>query len=153
MEQATEAKNHSEAFGGNYENFFYCVLCVFCVTVSAAQAIAATTPPKGAVLTWHDDNFRTGWQQQETILTRRLLAVCDFRMGWCLQIKSTHSRSSYQASSMATTLFLWPTNRIGSSRSNSDTGAIIKRSILGVRSRGRLIAGIMGAMWELIPLQ
>jgi hypothetical protein len=37
--------------------------------LSAAQAIAATTPPKGAVLTWHDDNFRTGWQQQETILT------------------------------------------------------------------------------------
>jgi hypothetical protein len=34
----------------------------------ATQAIAATTPPKGAVLTWHDDNFRTGWQQQETIL-------------------------------------------------------------------------------------
>jgi hypothetical protein len=33
-----------------------------------AHAIAAA-PPKGAVLTWHDDNFRTGWQQQETILT------------------------------------------------------------------------------------
>jgi len=42
--------------------FFALILC-------AAQAIAATTPPKGAVLTWHDDNFRTGWQQQETILT------------------------------------------------------------------------------------
>ena len=41
----------------------------FALTVSAAQAIAATTPPKGAVLTWHNDNFRTGWQQQETILT------------------------------------------------------------------------------------
>ena len=37
--------------------------------VCAAQAIAATTPPKGSVLTWHDDNFRTGWQQQEAILT------------------------------------------------------------------------------------
>jgi hypothetical protein len=34
-----------------------------------AQAVAATTPPNGAVLTWHNDNFRTGWQQQETILT------------------------------------------------------------------------------------
>jgi len=33
------------------------------------QATAATTPPKDAVLTWHDDNFRTGWQQSETILT------------------------------------------------------------------------------------
>ena len=33
------------------------------------QATAAATPPKGAVLTWHGDNFRTGWQQQETILT------------------------------------------------------------------------------------
>ena len=42
--------------------FFALILC-------AAQAIAATTPPKGAVLTWHNDNFRTGWQQQETILT------------------------------------------------------------------------------------
>jgi hypothetical protein len=41
--------------------FFALILC-------AAQAIAAT-PPNGAVLTWHDDNFRTGWQQQETILT------------------------------------------------------------------------------------
>ena len=41
----------------------------FALIVSAAQAIAATTPPKGAVLTWHNDNFRTGWQQQETILT------------------------------------------------------------------------------------
>lgn len=35
----------------------------------AVQAIAATAPPLGAVLTWHDDNFRTGWQQQETALT------------------------------------------------------------------------------------
>jgi hypothetical protein len=35
----------------------------------AAKAIAATTPPNGAVLTWHNDNFRTGWQQQERILT------------------------------------------------------------------------------------
>jgi hypothetical protein len=34
----------------------------------AAQAVAAS-PPNGAVLTWHDDNFRTGWQQQETNLT------------------------------------------------------------------------------------
>jgi hypothetical protein len=42
--------------------FFPAILC-------AAHATAATTPPKGAVLTWHDDNFRTGWQQQETILT------------------------------------------------------------------------------------
>jgi hypothetical protein len=42
--------------------FFALILC-------ATQAVAATTPPKGAVLTWHDDNFRTGWQQQETILT------------------------------------------------------------------------------------
>ena len=41
----------------------------FALIFSLAQAIAATTPPKGAVLTWHNDNFRTGWQQQETILT------------------------------------------------------------------------------------
>src|SRR6516165_8807782 len=42
--------------------FFALILC-------AAQAIGQTTPPKGAVLTWHNDNFRTGWQQQETSLT------------------------------------------------------------------------------------
>jgi hypothetical protein len=34
-----------------------------------AEAVAASAPPNGAVLTWHNDNFRTGWQQQETILT------------------------------------------------------------------------------------
>jgi hypothetical protein len=37
--------------------------------LSVAQAIAVTTPPNGAVLTWHDDNFRTGWLQRETILS------------------------------------------------------------------------------------
>jgi hypothetical protein len=42
--------------------FFALILCV-------AQAIAATAPPNGAVLTRSTDNFRTGWQQQETILT------------------------------------------------------------------------------------
>jgi hypothetical protein len=42
--------------------FFALVLC-------AVQTIAATTPPKDAILTWHGDNFRTGWQQSETILT------------------------------------------------------------------------------------
>ena len=42
--------------------FFALILC-------ATQVIAATTPPKGAVLTRSNDNFRTGWQQQETILT------------------------------------------------------------------------------------
>ena len=41
----------------------------FALILYAAQTIAATPPPNGAVLTWHDDNFRTGWQQQETILT------------------------------------------------------------------------------------
>ena len=41
----------------------------FALMLCSVQAIAATTPPKGAVLTWHDDNFRTGWQQQETTLT------------------------------------------------------------------------------------
>src|SRR6516165_5087511 len=41
----------------------------FALILCAAQALAATTPPKGAVLTWHDDNLRTGWQQQETTLT------------------------------------------------------------------------------------
>jgi hypothetical protein len=37
----------------------------FALTLCAARA----APPPGAVLTWHDDNFRTGWQQQETLLT------------------------------------------------------------------------------------
>jgi hypothetical protein len=45
------------------------VPCVFfALTLYAAQALAQT-PPKGAVLGWHNDNFRTGWQQGETILT------------------------------------------------------------------------------------
>ena len=41
----------------------------FALMLCSAQAIAQTSPPKGAVLTWHDDNLRTGWQQQETILS------------------------------------------------------------------------------------
>ena len=41
----------------------------FALPLCSPQAIAQTSPPKGAVLTWHDDNLRTGWQQQETILT------------------------------------------------------------------------------------
>jgi hypothetical protein len=41
----------------------------FTLTLCSAQAVAQTSPPKGAVLTWHDDNLRTGWQQQETILS------------------------------------------------------------------------------------
>jgi hypothetical protein len=44
-------------------------LVFFALTLCSPQAIAAATPPKGAVLTWHGDNLRTGWQQQETILT------------------------------------------------------------------------------------
>ena len=40
----------------------------FALMLCWVPAIAATTPPKGAVLTWHNDNLRTGWQQQETIL-------------------------------------------------------------------------------------
>jgi hypothetical protein len=47
----------------------FCSSVFFALILCAAQAVATTTPPKGAVLTWHDDNFRTGWQQQETILT------------------------------------------------------------------------------------
>jgi hypothetical protein len=43
------------------------VLCV--LMLSSVQAMAGATPPKGAVLTWHDDNLRTGWQQQESTLT------------------------------------------------------------------------------------
>ena len=41
----------------------------FALLLCSAQAVAQTSPPKGAVLTWHDDNLRTGWQQQETLLT------------------------------------------------------------------------------------
>ena len=39
----------------------------FALLLWAGEAVAASPSP-GAVLTWHDDNFRTGWQQQETIL-------------------------------------------------------------------------------------
>ena len=55
--------------GGKYEDLFACVLCVFRAHSLCGSGHSAATPPKGAVLTWHDDNFRTGWQQQETILT------------------------------------------------------------------------------------
>ena len=41
----------------------------FALLLCSAQAVAQTSPPKGAVLTWHNDNLRTGWQQQETVLT------------------------------------------------------------------------------------
>src|ERR1700722_4145802 len=44
-------------------------LVFFTLMLCSAQAVAQTSPPKGAVLTWHDDNLRTGWQQQETILS------------------------------------------------------------------------------------
>jgi hypothetical protein len=46
--------------------------------LGVAQPTAATTPPKGAVLTWHDDNFRTGWQQQETVLTTSTVSSLQF---------------------------------------------------------------------------
>jgi len=39
------------------------------VPVPPAEALETLPqPPPGAVLTWHNDNFRTGWQQQETFL-------------------------------------------------------------------------------------
>jgi hypothetical protein len=47
----------------------------FALPLCSPQAIAQTSPPKGAVLTWHDDNLRTGWQQQETILTTSTLGT------------------------------------------------------------------------------
>jgi hypothetical protein len=50
----------------------------FALILYSAQAIAATTPPKGAVLTWHDDNFRTGWQQQETILSTSTISSLQY---------------------------------------------------------------------------
>ena len=125
--------------------FFALILC-------AAQGIAATTPPKGAVLTRSNDNFRTGWQQQETILTPSTISSLRLSHGCCLQIRSTPSRSSYQASSMATTLFLSPTNRIGSTRSTQSLAPFLERSILGVRSRSRRVAGVE-RMWELVRLR
>jgi hypothetical protein len=89
----------------------------------AAQGIAATTPPAGAVLTWHNDNFRTGWQQQETILTT--------------------STASKLGISHSVTL-----------KDQVDAQPlVVPRSILGLRSRSRLIAGIMDPVSELIPLR
>lgn len=44
-------------------------LLFFALIFWATHAMAASPPPVGAVLTWHDDNFRSGWQQRETILT------------------------------------------------------------------------------------
>jgi hypothetical protein len=42
---------------------------VFFASILVAGSATAQTPPPGAVLTHHNDNFRTGWQQQETTLT------------------------------------------------------------------------------------
>ena len=42
---------------------------MFFVTFLVAGPAAAQSPPPGAVLTYHSDNFRTGWQQQETVLS------------------------------------------------------------------------------------
>jgi hypothetical protein len=62
-------RNNPLSLGGNMKNLslvrFVFLAHMLCVT----QAIAATAAPKGAVLTWHNDNYRTGWQQQEAILT------------------------------------------------------------------------------------
>ena len=49
-------------------------MTIFCACVVRAQALfgsrhSCSDTAQGSGLTWHDDNLRTGWQQQETILT------------------------------------------------------------------------------------
>ena len=57
----------------------------FALLLWAGEAVAASPSP-GAVLTWHDDNFRTGWQQQETILTPSTIGtIWEFRIRWRLK--------------------------------------------------------------------
>ena len=124
------------------------VLCV--LMLCSVQAMAAATPPKGAVLTWHDDNFRTGWQQQESTLTTSTIGSLEFPFRWRWRIRSTGSRWSSQVSSAATTSPLSPTNRITSTRSTQALASFSSRSILGLRFRGRLVAEA-GPTWELIP--
>ena len=126
--------------------FFALILC-------AAQAIGQTTPPNGAVLTWHNDNFRTGWQQQETILTtstaRKLgishsvtlkdqvdaqpLVIPSFINGHDIAFVADESNNVYQI--------------------DANTGAILTQVSLGLRSRRRLAAAKRDPDWELIPLQ
>jgi len=126
--------------------FFTLILCTF-------EAIAATPPPNGAVLTWHDDNFRTGWQQQETILTASTasklgishavtladqvdtqpLVIPGFINGHDIVFVADESNNVYQI--------------------DANTGAILIQVNLGLRSQSRLNAGRPGPAWELTPLR
>jgi hypothetical protein len=55
----------------------------FALTLCAARA----APPPGAVLTWHNDNFRTGWQQQETILTTSTVSPSTFGISQTVKLQ------------------------------------------------------------------
>jgi len=54
------------------------VVCVASALLLASVAQAQTicpAPPSADVTTWHNDNCRTGWQQQESFLTTSKPAV------------------------------------------------------------------------------
>src|SRR5262249_24323598 len=58
--------------------FFATILNLFFATILVAGPAAAlpSEPPPGAVLTYHSDNFRTGWQQHETVLCATPTLLC-----------------------------------------------------------------------------
>ena len=126
----------------------------FALMPCSAQAIAAETPPKGAVLTWHDDNLRTGWQQQETILTTSTLGslgishsvgladqvdaqplvIPGFINGHDIVFVADESNNVYQIDA-------------------THQKAILKQvNLWGPGPGCRLIAQLMDPTWELIPL-
>jgi hypothetical protein len=56
------------------------LLFVFFASILVAGSAAAQSPPPGAVLTYHNDNFRTGWQQQETMLNSSNVSSATFKI-------------------------------------------------------------------------
>ncbi|MBO0732934.1 MAG: hypothetical protein J2P49_01155, partial [Methylocapsa sp.] len=51
------------------KNFLLSAVLVFFPSIVIAGQAAVPAVPPGAVLTYHNDHFRTGWQQHEKILT------------------------------------------------------------------------------------
>jgi hypothetical protein len=52
------------------------------VSVAEAQSSPCPTPTNASVTTWHNDNCRTGWQQNESILTPSALTGASFGLLW-----------------------------------------------------------------------
>ena len=57
--------------GGSFRFLQTVIFCLLAVSALTAMSAAQCTAPPTAnnVTTWHNDNYRTGWQQVETCLT------------------------------------------------------------------------------------